>query len=122
MAARQVAHPYRACNNTPILVGTHHKTGTVLLQHILKDARLLQWQCTFNHRPTFCASPEDAQGELQLCFLQPAFGSAEERRAVPLHARDTRPFEVVISGYQYHLRTTEKWAAWRTRDGMARAT
>ena len=35
--------PYRAChNNTPILVGTHHKTGTVLLQHILKDAcRLL---------------------------------------------------------------------------------
>ena len=64
---------YKRCHtDTPILVGTHHKTGTVLLQHILKDAcRLLRWRCTFNHKPYYCASPEDAVKEnLQMCFLQ----------------------------------------------------
>ena len=106
--------PYRAChNNTPILVGTHHKTGTVLLQHILKDAcRLLRWRCTFNHRPTFCASPEDARKEnLQLCFLQHGVRFKLKSGAPYRFIHGIRdPFEVVISGYQYHLRTTEKWA------------
>lgn len=103
----------RCHNDSPVLVGTHHKTGTVLLQHILKDAcRVLRWRCTFNHRPYYCASPEDAIAlNLQLCFLQHGI-RFKLKSGLPhrfIHGiRD--PFEVVISGYQYHLRTTEKWA------------
>lgn len=105
---------YKRCHtDTPILVGTHHKTGTVLLQHILKDAcRLLRWRCTFNHKPYYCASPEDAVKEnLQMCFLQHGIRFKVNSGAPYRFIHGIRdPFEVVISGYQYHLRTTEKWA------------
>ena len=65
--------PFAQCHtHAPILVGTHHKTGTVLLQHIFKEAcAILMWRCSFNHRPLPCSSPEEAVANgLQLCFLQ----------------------------------------------------
>ena len=54
--------PFAQCHtHAPILVGTHHKTGTVLLQHIFKEAcAILMWRCSFNHRPLPCSSPEEA--------------------------------------------------------------
>ena len=106
--------PYSQCHNdAPVLVGTHHKTGTVLLQHILKDAcRQLRWRCTFNHHPHYCASPEDAiAANLQLCFLQHGIRFRLQSGASYRFIHGIRdPFEVVLSGYQDHLKTTESWA------------
>ena len=107
-------HDYEHCSVAdPILVGTHHKTGTVLLQHIFKDAcPILGWSCTFNDNPIRCNGPEQARAAgLQLCFYQHGvrfkLGGGTRYRFV--HAvRD--PLEVVLSGYQYHLKTTERWA------------
>ncbi|KAL1530946.1 hypothetical protein AB1Y20_001837 [Prymnesium parvum] len=97
----------------PVLVGTHHKTGTVLLQHILKEVcPLLGWRCTFNDVPTRCPSPEAARAAgLHLCFNQHGvrFKLASGAPHRFIHAvRD--PLEAVLSGYQYHLKTTERWA------------
>ena len=43
---------YQSCHDdSPILIGTHHKTGTVLLRHImLTVCPLLQWRCSTTHR------------------------------------------------------------------------
>jgi hypothetical protein len=108
--------PFEHCHgDAPILVGTHHKTGTVLLKHIfLKEVcPALGWKCSFDHHPVRCASPEDARAAgLQLCFLQHGVRFKIQDTQLPyrfIHAiRD--PLEVVLSGYQYHLTTTERWA------------
>ena len=108
--------PFEHCHgDAPILVGTHHKTGTVLLKHIfLKEVcPALGWKCSFDHHPVRCASPEDARAAgLQLCFLQHGVRFKIQNTQLPyrfIHAiRD--PLEVVLSGYQYHLTTTERWA------------
>ena len=108
--------PFQQCHdNTPILVGTHHKTGTVLLKHIfLKEVcPMLGWRCSFDNYPVKCSSPEEARANgLQLCFLQHGIRFKVQHTALPyrfIHAiRD--PLEVVLSGYQYHLKTTERWA------------
>ena len=108
---------FQQCHgDSPILVGTHHKTGTVLLKHIfLKEVcPILGWKCSFDHDPVQCASPEQARAAgLQLCFLQHGIRfKGIQQSATPyrfIHAvRD--PLEVVLSGYQYHLKTTERWA------------
>ena len=55
--------PFQQCHgDTPILVGTHHKTGTVLLKHIfLKEVcPMLGWRCSFDNVPTPCSSPAQA--------------------------------------------------------------
>ena len=103
------------CNrDSPVLVGTHHKTGTVLLKHIfLKEVcPIMAWRCSFDHEPTPCSSAEQARAAgLQLCFLQHGvrFQVHGPQAFRFIHAiRD--PMEVVLSGYQYHLKTTEKWA------------
>lgn len=108
--------PFEHCHgDSPILIGTHHKTGTVLLKHIfLKEVcPLLKWKCSFDNHPVPCTSPEQARSAgLHVCFLQHGVrfkvqGSTEPYRFI--HSiRD--PLEVVLSGYQYHLKTTEKWA------------
>lgn len=107
--------PFQQCHgDSPILIGTHHKTGTVLLKHVfLKEVcPMLGWRCSFDNQPVPCSSPEQARAAgLQLCFLQHGIrfklqGHTPYRF---IHAiRD--PLEVVVSGYQYHLKTTEKWA------------
>lgn len=99
----------------PLLVGTHHKSGTVLLTHVLKDAcRALGWSCAFNDRPVKCASPEQARAAgLQLCLLQHGIrfkGLTGEQGAYRFVHAIRDPMEVVLSGYSYHLNTTEKWA------------
>jgi hypothetical protein len=110
----------RCGTNVPILVGTHHKTGTVLLKHIFMHevCPRLRWRCSFDHKPIPCASVEQARAAgLQLCFLQHGVrfnledGSSRTRQAPYrfIHAiRD--PLEAVLSGYEYHLKTTERWA------------
>ena len=99
-------------DGSPILIGTHHKTGTVLLQHLFKDiCPKLGWRCTFNNKPTRCDGPATARRErLHLCLLQhgvrfklPAAASGERFRFVHV-IRD--PFEVVLSGYQYAAATS----------------
>jgi len=46
----------------PVLVGSHHKTGTVLLTHLLKDAcDAMDWRCVFNHDRGHCASVAEAR-------------------------------------------------------------
>ncbi len=107
-------------DGSPILIGTHHKTGTVLLQHIFKDVcHALAWRCSFNNRPYKCGSAAEAREQrLQLCLLQHgvrfklpprARNRTDAVRFRFVHAiRD--PLEVVVSGYMYHLRTTEAWA------------
>ena len=107
---------FQQCHdNTPILVGTHHKTGTVLLKHIfLKEVcPMLGWRCSFDNDPVKCSSPEEAHAKgLQMCFLQHGIRFKVQHTHAPyrfIHAiRD--PLEVVLSGYQYHLKTTERWA------------
>ena len=101
-------------NDSPILIGTHHKTGTVLMRHILREVcPMLQWRCSVDDVPTTCRTPEQAQtAGLQLCFQQHAIrlkvqGSQTPYRFVHV-IRD--PLEVVLSGYEYHLKTTERWA------------
>jgi len=108
--------PFQHCHShTPILIGTHHKTGTVLLKHIFlhEVCPLLKWRCSFDNSPVPCASPEQAQAAgLHVCFLQHGVRFKLQETNLPyrfIHAiRD--PLEVVLSGYQYHLKTTEKWA------------
>ena len=102
-------------DGSPILVGTHHKTGTVLLKHIFykEVCPTMGWKCSFDNVPTHCDSPEEARAAgLQLCFLQHGIRFKVQNTREPyrfIHAiRD--PTEVVLSGYQYHLTTTEKWA------------
>lgn len=107
---------FQQCHGTsPILIGTHHKTGTVLLKHVfLKEVcPMLGWRCAFDNDPLPCASPEQARDAgLQLCFLQHGIRFKVQHSTLPyrfIHAiRD--PMEVVLSGYQYHLKTTERWA------------
>ena len=107
--------PFQQCHgSTPILIGTHHKTGTVLLKHIFHKevCPVLGWKCSFDHDPVPCSSPEQARAAgLQLCFLQHGIRFKLQSTHEPyrfIHAiRD--PFEVVLSGYQYHLKTTEVW-------------
>ena len=120
LCAPQVLRPRRHFEfgdcpvDSPILIGTHHKTGTVLLRHILREVcPLLQWRCSVDDVPTTCRSPEQAQtAGLQLCFQQHAIRLKVQDSPVPYRfvhiIRD--PLEVVLSGYQYHLKTTERWA------------
>jgi len=64
---------FAQCHSSgPVLVGSHHKTGTVLLTHLLKDAcRALQWKCVFNHDKVHCASAAEAnQIGAKICLLQ----------------------------------------------------
>lgn len=107
--------PFQQCHgNSPILIGTHHKTGTVLLRHILLQVcPLLQWRCSIDNNPSTCISSEQARiGGMQLCFLQHGIRFKVQDTKTPFRfvhvVRD--PLEVVLSGYQYHLRTTERWA------------
>ena len=113
------ATPFQACHgDSPILIGTHHKTGTVLLKHIfLKEVcPRMRWRCSLDHDPVACASPEEARANgLDVCFLQHGVRfklAAALKSGTPfrfIHAiRD--PLEVVLSGYQYHRITTERWA------------
>ena len=74
---------------------------------------MLGWRCAFDNDPLPCASPEQARDAgLQLCFLQHGIRFKVQHSTLPyrfIHAiRD--PMEVVLSGYQYHLKTTERWA------------
>jgi len=100
--------------DSPILIGTHHKTGTVLLRHILREVcPMLQWRCSVDDVPTTCRTPEQAQtAGLQLCFQQHAIRLKVQDSPTPyrfVHViRD--PLETMLSGYQYHLKTTERWA------------
>jgi len=100
--------------DSPILIGTHHKTGTVLLRHILREVcPLLQWRCSVDDIPTTCRTPAQAHvAGLQLCFQQHAIRLKVQDSEKPFRfvhvIRD--PLEVVLSGYQYHLKTTERWA------------
>lgn len=148
----------------PVLVGSHHKTGTVLLTHLLKDAcDAMDWRCVFNHDRGHCASVAEARAlDADICLLQhgvqfkglvPSAGSSRTPPAVLAAARPRAagvngsveaqprrralgagggssgggtevsfdpnyrfvhavrdPLEVVLSGYLYHLRTTERWA------------
>lgn len=112
---RVVPERFRHCDvgGGPILVGTHHKTGTVLLQHLLKDScKILGWVCSFNDVPRKCNGPEMAKAAgLDLCMQQHGvrFKLATGAPNRFVHAiRD--PLEVVLSGYSYHLKTTERWA------------
>ena len=99
----------------PLLVGTHHKSGTVLLMHVLKDTcRSLRWRCSFDNRPTACTSAEQAHAAgLRLCMLTHGIrfkGLAGDQGPYRFVHAVRDPLEMVISGYSYHLRTTEKWA------------
>ena len=107
--------PFQQCHgNSPILIGTHHKTGTVLLRHILYQVcPLLQWRCSIDNNPSTCISSDQARiGGMQVCFLQHGIRFKVQSSKTPFRfvhvVRD--PLEVVLSGYQYHLRTTERWA------------
>ena len=113
--SRSPPTPFQQCHgNSPILIGTHHKTGTVLLRHILYEVcPLLQWRCSIDNKPSACISPEQARlGGMHLCFLQHGIRFKVQGSTTPFRfvhvVRD--PLEVVLSGYQYHLRTTERWA------------
>jgi len=60
-----------------------------------------------------CGSPEQARAQgLHVCFLQHGARFKLQGSRVPyrfVHAiRD--PMEVVLSGFSYHLKTTERWA------------
>jgi hypothetical protein len=64
---------FAQCHSTgPVLVGSHHKTGTVLLTHLLKDACYsMDWRCVFNHDRGHCASVAEAKAlGADLCLLQ----------------------------------------------------
>jgi len=108
--------PFATCHgDSPILIGTHHKTGTVLMRHILRTiCPLLNWRCSIDNEPMTCNSADQARAAgFQVCFLQHGIQfkkvQSTERPFRFVHVmRD--PMEVVISGYKYHLKTTERWA------------
>ena len=122
-------------DGSPVLVGTHHKTGTVLLIHLFRDVcAALGWRCSFKNVPVPCGSPEQAvEADLQLCLLehgvrfklppQPApsspRGSTGRFRFVHM-IRD--PLELVVSAYSYHLTTTERWAVQKDPFGRFNGT
>ena len=108
---------YQHCTargRVPILIGTHHKSGTVLMRHIMSDTcHALKWNCVFNDKPRRCRSPrEAARNNIDLCFLEHGGRFRKLGDGLPyrfIHVmRD--PLEMVISAYQYHLNTTESWA------------
>ena len=108
---------YQHCTargRVPILIGTHHKSGTVLMRHIMSDTcRALKWNCVFNDKPRRCRSPrEAARNNIDVCFLEHGGRFRKLGDGLPyrfIHVmRD--PLEMVISAYQYHLNTTESWA------------
>lgn len=161
---------FASCHSAgPVLVGSHHKTGTVLLTHLLRDAcKAMHWKCIFNHDKGHCASAAEARNMgADICLLQHGIqfkglvpsgsnGGKPQHQAPTLLAAATAvavgmtgtagtagtaapqpsgrslresmsdeptyvpnyrfvhairdPMEVVLSGYTYHLRTTEKWA------------
>jgi hypothetical protein len=92
--------------NTPIFVFTHHKTGTVLLGKILNElAKLLNL--------SFCkvyGYAEEAPANFDIVLFEHSLVSEHllSNDFVGMHIiRDPR--EIIVSGYLYHLHTTERW-------------
>jgi len=107
---------------SPILIGTHHKTGTVLLAKIFRVAakymgvpRLKEAQIT---NRTQC-SRYFASKEPVVCIVEHV--SSRDLKAwvkpmVPFIHAVREPLEMCISAYQYHLTGAEPWLTVPLRD------
>ena len=101
-----------------VLAGSHHKTGTVLLERVMQlyaaEARIPFEKPTFEK----CASLQ--RREVGVCFDEhvtgaklkfwwtPVVSAAAAFRAPLIHIV-REPSEVCVSSYQYHLTSTEEW-------------
>lgn len=118
---RRVAGSQCACeagNAGLVLGGSHHKTGTVLLERLLLmyagEARV-----PF-HKPSWERCPWIARREAGVCIDEhlsavrlrrlwhPSSGAAATLGAPLVHVV-REPLETCVSAYQYHLHSSEDW-------------
>lgn len=89
-----------------IVVATHHKTGTVLMNEIFGQVcRIKGWKFFYGRQEDL---PEDAD-----LFFQDH--SRIDPEALPAGFKGIHvirhPMEVVVSGYRYHHKTCETWCS-----------
>lgn len=100
-----------------IVVGTHHKTGTVLMTKIFEEvAKYKEWH--------FYKSTEfDPEVKTDIYFVRK---SNIDLSKLPLGCKGVHlirnPYEVVVSGYRYHLITREKWCRITKRERLGGKT
>ncbi|MBT8446601.1 MAG: hypothetical protein HKO62_01375 [Gammaproteobacteria bacterium] len=100
----------------PILVMTHHKTGTVLLSKVLKRiaAHLNRSLCkAYGYFDTLPSA--------DIVIFEHSLLADDLRRGIRkgVHIRRD-PRDVVVSGYLYHLKTDEAWCRARAADHQDR--
>ena len=109
--------------NTRIVVGTHHKTGAVLLAKVFRQAakimgvgrtksnRTLSALCTeqlAHASPGVCIIEHITAKDVQSWPVRLSSGGASTSWPPFVHAvRD--PLEMCVSAYQYHLLGAEPW-------------
>ncbi len=100
-----------------IIVGTYHKTGTVLMSSIFKEvAKYKDWK--FYKNTEF-----DPKVKTDIYFVRKSNIDLEK---IPPDCKGVHlirnPYEVVVSGYRYHLITREKWCRIPKRERLGGKT
>ena len=108
---------------SPILIGTHHKTGTVLLSKIFRIAAKFMGVPRFKEaNPTnrSLCSPHFKAQDPMVCIVEHVSArdvrEFTKRPTVPFIHAVREPLEMCISAYQYHLHGTEPWLRAPLRD------
>ena len=104
--------------NASILVGTHHKTGTVVLAKVFRVAARIIGVPRHKGNRSACAALFAARAP-GVCIEEHVSAASLRAWLTPrtpfIHAvRD--PLEMCVSAYQYHLHATEPWVLAPLRD------
>jgi len=111
-AVRATRHPFTGRGPHPVIVHcTHHKCGTVWFANVLLGVSRhygLNFRIGTNRSAAAVHVPADAE----VVFYQPAHHFSPQEFGRPVRGshviRDPR--DMIVSGYEYHLRTDEAWA------------
>lgn len=94
-----------------IAIGTHHKVGTVLLFNIFEAVRKQQGL------KLFYGEQVDLQNDVDIFFNDHSVIDPEK---LPENFKGIHivrhPYETIVSGYRYHLKTDESWCRDEVRD------
>ena len=101
-----------------VLAGSHHKTGTVLLERVMQlyaaEARVpfekpsFETCASLQRREAGVCFDEHVSGAKLKFWWSPVVSAAAAFRAPLIHIV-REPSEVCVSSYQYHLTSTEEW-------------
>lgn len=96
----------RTARDTPIYLFCYHKVGTVLLSKVFREL------CQIHHWDfrSLKGQEPDLSGSAEVTLFSHSLSTLEALPQPFVGVRLIRdPRDVIVSGYMYHLRTTEAW-------------